>query len=182
MSVRILIADPAVPPSGEATHDVADVVVVDLDGADDPARTLRSLRRLHGVAIVAIGTSEDPRVVDQALAAGATSYVVKGDGHAELLAAARHTANGECYLNPLLRSRVDALRGDGVDLGQRERTILQLVARGHTNREIAAALSLSLRTIELQRARLREKLGLTSRAEMIRYALELGLADPAGPA
>ena len=101
----------------------------------------------------------------------------------ELVQAVRRAAAGETYLNPRwARAWPPRRRAGGPpdDLTEREVEVLRLIALGHTNAEIAEQLYLSVRTVETHRAHIQQKLGVTTRAELVRYALDRGLVD-AGP-
>jgi two-component system, NarL family, response regulator NreC len=130
-----------------------------------------------GTQIVVLTMQEEPAFVRHALAAGAIGYVLKEAADDELVEAVRRAAKGERYLNPRLRARVasEPPPGPPDNLSQREVDVLRLIAFGHTNAEIAEQLFLSVRTVETHRAHVQQKLGLTSRAELVRYALEHGL-------
>jgi DNA-binding NarL/FixJ family response regulator len=133
-----------------------------------------------------------PAYLRAALAAGATGYVVKRAADSDLLAAIRDVHRGRTVLDPALSARVvqGGVRRRGPAsptatalLSQREREVLELVAQGYTNQQIADHLGLSVKTVETYRARLVEKLGLQSRAELVRYALDSGVFGvEAGPA
>jgi two-component system response regulator NreC len=133
--------------------------------------------------IVVLTMQRDPAFARQALSAGAVGYVLKDAADGELVLAVRLAANGETYLNPQLGARlaaqpVDARPGD---LSERELEILRLIALGHTNPEIAEQLHLSIRTIEAHRSHIHQKLTLSSRAELVRFALEHRLIDLPDP-
>ncbi len=131
--------------------------------------------------ILALSMQDDPSYVRQAFAAGASGYVLKEAADDELLAAVREVAEGGRYVDPQLGARLAA--ADAVaaaetaedPLSDREREVLRLLALGHTNQEIAQMLYLSVRTAETHRARIMQKLGLTTRAELVRYAIDHGL-------
>ena len=97
--------------------------------------------------------------------------------------AVRLAANGETYLNPQLGARLAAqpVEARPGDLSERELEILRLIALGHTNPEIAERLYLSIRTIEAHRSHIHQKLRLSSRAELVRFALEHRLIELPGP-
>lgn len=175
MTVRILVADHSDLVGASGDHAGLDVVVVDLDGAECPAGATQQVCESVDAAVVALGTTDDPDVVREVFAAGASAYLVKDNGHSHLLAAVRRAAGGGRYPHPALERRHDTADGQPEPLSDRERDVLQLLAEGYTNREIASGLDLSLRSIELLRARLREKLGVTSRGELVRYAIGHGL-------
>jgi two-component system response regulator NreC len=134
--------------------------------------------------VVVLTMQEDPVFAREALQAGAAGYVLKEAADTELVEAVRRVAAGETYLNPRLGAAL-ATAGLGPkeppdDLTERETGVLRLVALGHTNAEIAGQLYLSIRTVESHRARIGQKLRLSTRAELVRYALDRGLLDDAG--
>lgn len=129
--------------------------------------------------VVILTMQEDPQFARRALAGGAAAYVLKESADAELVEAVRQAAAGGSYLNPRLGARLAAAptEGDGPrdDLTDREAEILRLIALGHTNAEIGGQLYLSVRTVESHRAHIQQKLRRTSRAELVRYAIDRGL-------
>ncbi len=124
---------------------------------------------------------DDPAFAREALRNGALGFVLKEAADDELILAVRPAAEGDTYLNPRLGARLAAQppqeTGPPDDLTQREVDVLRLIALGHTNAEIAGQLYLSIRTIETHRAHIQQKLRRSSRAELVRYALEHGLVD-----
>jgi two-component system response regulator NreC len=132
--------------------------------------------------VVILTMQEDPQFAREALRAGALGYVLKEAADAELVEAIRRAAAGETYLNPRLGAALAAAppeaAGPPGDLSEREAEVLRLIALGHTNAEIGEQLFLSVRTVESHRAHIQQKLRLSTRAELVRYALEHGmLAD-----
>jgi len=129
--------------------------------------------------IVILTMQEEPAFARQALTAGAIGYVLKEAADEELVEAVRRAARGERYLNPRLGARLASESAPGApdDLSERELDVLRLIALGHTNAEIAEQLYLSVRTVETHRAHIQQKLRLSSRAELVRYALERGLVS-----
>ena len=128
--------------------------------------------------IVVLTMQDEPAYARQALAAGALGYVLKEAADAELVEAVRRAAAGEPYLNPRLGARVAAEpagRPDG--LSEREVEVLRMVALGHTNAEVARELFLSVRTVETHRAHIQQKLRISSRAELVRYAMDHRLLE-----
>jgi two-component system, NarL family, response regulator NreC len=127
--------------------------------------------------IVVLTMQEEPVFARHALAAGAIGYVLKDAADVELVEAVRQAARGERFLNPRLGARVAAEPPPGPPdgLSEREVDVLRLIALGHTNAEIAAQLFLSVRTVETHRAHIQQKLRLSSRAQLVAYALERGL-------
>jgi two-component system response regulator NreC len=131
--------------------------------------------------IVVLTMQEDPAFAREALQAGAKGYVLKQAAGAELVQAIRAAAGGGTWLNPELGARMaaapDTPRGPPSDLTDRELDVLRLIALGHTNNEIAGQLYLSVRTVETHRAHIQQKLGRSSRAELVRYALDNDLIE-----
>jgi two-component system response regulator NreC len=160
-----------------------DVLVLDLNMPGE----LSSLEALSGVAersprtkTVILTMQEDPEYARRALRAGALGYVLKEAADAELVEAVRRAAEGGTYLNPALGARLATTpeRGGPPDnLSDREAEVLRLIALGHTNAAIAEQLFLSVRTVETHRSHIQQKLGLSIRAELVRYALDHGLLD-----
>ncbi|HEX3693734.1 MAG TPA: response regulator transcription factor [Solirubrobacteraceae bacterium] len=130
--------------------------------------------------IVVLTMQQEPAFARHALSAGAIGYVLKEAADDELVEAVRRAAKGESYLNPRLGARLAAEPAPGPpdDLSEREVDVLTLIALGHTNAEIAEKLYLSVRTVETHRAHIQQKLSLSSRAELVAYALKRGLIKP----
>jgi two-component system, NarL family, response regulator NreC len=132
-------------------------------------------------AIVVLTMQDDPAFARQALQSGALGFVLKEAADEELLEAVRLAAKGETYLNPRLGARLAAQppapSGPPDDLTERELDVLRLIALGHTNAEIGGQLYLSVRTVETHRAHIQQKTRQTTRAELVRYAIEHGLID-----
>jgi two-component system response regulator NreC len=132
-------------------------------------------------AVVVLTMQNDPAFAREAMRAGALGYVLKHSAGTELVEAVRLAAQGETYLNPKLGARVAAEPpgppGPPDDLTERELEILRLIALGHTNAEIAEQLFLSVRTVESHRAHIQQKTGRSSRAELVRYALDHDLVE-----
>lgn len=158
-----------------------DVLVLDLrmPGAD-PARDVPALREeAPGTAIVVLTMTSDPRRARDLLRAGASGYVLKQAAERQLTAAIRAAAGGGSYIDPELGGRVAQLGADPLEsLGERDVELLRLLALGHTNREIGEKLYLSVRAVEVNRAKLLEKLGLESRPELVRFAIANGVISP----
>ena len=167
-----------------AAEEAPDVVVMDvsmpvLGGA--PA-TLRIKREQPGVKVLALTVHEDRSYLQQLLQAGASGYLLKRAAADELIHAIRAVARGGTYLDPGLTQQVlgsiagrSSRAGPPAEaLSDREDEVMRLIARGHTNREIAARLELSVKTVETHKARAMEKLGLQSRADIVGYAIRWG--------
>lgn len=163
-----------------------DVLVMDmsmprLNGAQ-AARLVRE--RCPAVRVLALTVHEERGYVLQLLKAGASGYVLKRAAGDELIHAIWTVADGHVYLDPQVAMKVvDGALGDGSSdvghrssetLSAREADVLRLVAEGYSNKEIAAKLAISVRTVETYKARLMEKLGLRSRTDLVRYALQEG--------
>lgn len=137
--------------------------------------------------VLVLTMHDDPAYLRAALAAGAFGYVVKKAADSELLSAVRAVARGRAFVDIELGG-VQAVLGTApadvgasgplASLSPREREVLQGLAQGHTNQAIADRLNLSVKSVESYRARLLEKLGLKSRADLIRFAIEMGLLGP----
>ncbi|HXA53594.1 MAG TPA: response regulator transcription factor [Solirubrobacteraceae bacterium] len=127
--------------------------------------------------IVVLTMQSEPAFAREALGAGALGYVLKEAADKELVEAVHRVAAGESYLNPRLGARIAAEPPPGPpdDLSEREVDVLRLIALGHTNAEIATQLYLSVRTVETHRSHIQRKLRLSTRAELVRYAIERGL-------
>jgi len=132
-------------------------------------------------SVVVLTMQEDPSFARAALQAGARGYVLKDSAEAELIEAVRRVAAGDTYLAPRLGAALAALsttpEGPPDDLTHREVEVLRLIALGHTNAEIGAHLHLSVRTVESHRAHIQQKLRRSTRAELVRYALDHQLLD-----
>ena len=157
-----------------------DVLVLDLQmpGAE-PARDVPALREeVPSTAIVVLTMQSDPRRARDLLRAGASGYVLKQAAERQLTEAIRTAAGGGSYIDPELGGQVAQLGADPLEaLGERDRELLRLLALGHTNREIGEQLYLSVRAVEVNRAKLLEKLGLESRPELVRFAIANGIIE-----
>jgi len=125
---------------------------------------------------VLLTMERDLTLARHALDGGAKGYLFKDSAHLELIEAVRAAAAGEQHLAPGVASGLTDEGGEERPaLSPRETDVLRLMALGHTNREIGEQLSLSVRTVETHRAHIQQKLGLSSRPELTRYALSHGL-------
>ena len=159
----------------------ADVLVLDLNMPGRP--TLPEIPALAALtAVVVLTMQNDPAFARPALGAGARAYVLQEAADSELVEAVRAAARGGTYLNPQLGARLAAAPpeppGPPDDLTEREVEILRLIALGHTNAEIGQQLYLSVRTVESHRAHIQQKTRRTTRAELVRYALDHGFVTP----
>lgn len=157
-----------------------DVVMPDQSGLD-VVPTL--LHERPETKVLVLSMQDDPQYVRQAFSAGASGYILKEAADTEVVAAIREVANGNSYVHPTVGARLiaaenaEARRADEDPLSDREREVLRLLALGHTNQEISAQLFISVRTAETHRAHIMQKLRLTSRAELVRYALDQGVLE-----
>jgi two-component system response regulator NreC len=136
--------------------------------------------------ILVLSMQDDPSYVRQAFSAGASGYLLKEAADDDLVQAVREVASGGRYVHPALGARLAAAeaearaRAEADPLSEREREVLRLLALGHTNQEIAKLLFISVRTAETHRAHVMQKLRLSTRAELVRHALQQGLLEPDG--
>lgn len=162
-----------------------DVLVLDLQmpGAD-PIHDIEGLREsTPGTAIVVLTMQSDARKARDLLRAGASGYVLKQAAERKLTEAIRIAAGGGSYIDPELGGALAKLEADPLEeLGERERELLRLLALGYTNREIGEQLFLSVRAIEVNRAKLLEKLGIESRPDLVRFAIAHGVIEAGGSA
>ena len=156
------------------------VLVLDLNMPGEPSLPAipTILEASPKSAIVVLTMQDDPAFAREAMRAGALGYVLKEAADEELVNAVRLAADGQTYMQPSLGARLAAEPEDRKqpgDLTEREVEVLRLIALGHTNSEIAEQMFLSVRTVESHRAHIQQKLGLVTRAELVRYALDAGL-------
>jgi len=162
-----------------------DVVVLDVSMPEMTGAQAAERLKLEcpEVKVLALTVHEDKGYLRQLLEAGAVGYVLKRAAAEELIRAIRTVAGGGVYLDPALAGKVVGgfvrkPSGKGAleesALSDREVEVVRLVAAGHSNKEIAGRLDLSIKTVETYKARSLEKLGLHSRADLVRYALQRG--------
>ena len=160
---------------------VIDVTMPGMSGVE-ATRTLKELR--PGLPIVSLTRHADQTFLEELLRAGASAYVLKQSPHIELLRAIRAAAAGQQYIDPALthhlaapfaaQQRKRTVTRPPATLTDRETEVLRFVAQGHSNKEIAARLDLSPKTIEVHKANAMRKLGLTGRIDLLQYALHVG--------
>jgi two-component system response regulator NreC len=157
-----------------------DVLILDLNMPGRPS--LEAIGEMREASpqtrIVVLTMQKEPAFARQALQQGVLGYVLKEAADDELVQAVRSAAAGETYLQPALGAKLAAEpESDAGDLSERETDVLRLIALGHTNAEIAEKLYISVRTVETHRAHIQQKLGVSSRAELVQSALSRGLVE-----
>lgn len=195
---RVLDAEPDIETVGEAAdaeraifeaiESRPDVVLLDvmMPGKSGIEGMPALLQAVPEARVLVLSMQDDPRYVREAFDAGASGYVLKDAADTEVVGAVRAVASGERYVHPSLGARLfvadaeERRRAEKDPLSDREREVLRLLALGHTNQEIAKMLFISVRTAEAHRAHIMRKLGLSSRAELVRHALTEGLLEPGG--
>jgi DNA-binding NarL/FixJ family response regulator len=159
---------------------IMDITMPELNGVQ---ATEQLKRACPTIKVLALSVHEDTSYLRQLLTAGAAGYILKHAAADDLIQAIRMVAAGGVYLDPALAShvvaryvRVPAATSAllGTELSARETEVVQGIAQGYSNKEIATQLNLSVKTIETYRARAMDKLGLESRSALVRYALEHG--------
>ena len=159
------------------------ILVLDLSMPGAPSLDLipKMLESSPDTAVIVVTMQNEPAFARQALRAGAKGFVVKQSAAAELVSAVRAVLGGETYINPNLGARMAAEpatpTGPPDDLTPREVEVLGLLALGYMNPEIADRLVLSVRTVETHRANIQRKTGLSTRAELVAYAIENDLVE-----
>ncbi len=160
------------------------VVLMDitLPGMEGLEVTAELKKRHPNVKVLILTMHEDRRYLYSALKAGASGYVVKRAADTELIGAIRAAYRGDVFIHPSMARMVaeDIVEQGATEQGlsDREREVLRLIAEGRTYKEMAELLAVSVKTIETYRERIKEKLRLNTRAELVRYALEKGFLRP----
>ena len=159
------------------------ILVLDLNMPGRPSLELMPelMESSPSTSVIVVTMQNEPAFARQALRAGAKGFVIKQSAADELTAAVRAVLAGETYINPNLGARMaaapDAPDGPPDDLTPREIEVLGLLALGYMNPEIADQLVLSVRTVETHRANIQHKTGISTRAELIAYAIENNLVE-----
>ncbi len=169
---------------GAVREHAPDLLLLDITmPKTDGLQVLSQVKRAHpNVRVLILTMHEEEGYLRRALEAGAAGYCPKSAADAELISAIRAVMRGNVYIHPahariLLDKMIpspDVAHASPTELSEREREVLKLVALGHTNQEIADQVALSVKTVESYRARGMEKLGLSSRAALVRYAIQEG--------
>lgn len=157
-----------------------DIAMPGLNGLETAARILK---RWPKVKIIMLSMHANDEYLRQALSAGAAGYLLKGADPAELELALKSVMRGETYLTPAVSKRLvqEFLQQDGEpvksqsELTPRQREILQMIAEGHSTKEIAHRLELSVKTVETHRAAIMKRLDIHDVPGLVRYAIRAGL-------
>ncbi len=175
-------ADNIVNALAEIDRSHPDAIVLDLTlGAEDGVDLIRKLRETHPeIRILVLSMHDELLYAERLLSLGVNGYIMKQEAATEFLRALRKVIAGEMYvsqavnarlLEQIARSRPRGAAGSGLDtLTSREREVLELTGQGRTTREIATALAMSEKTVDSHRRNIRDKLGLHSSSELLRYA------------
>ncbi len=176
----------------KAEENKPDVLLMDITMPGmNGIEALKHVRKVSpGSRVLILTMHDDHAYLRSVLAAGGSGYLVKRAADTELLAAIRTVHQGRSYIdvgleNNQLQAVLDNDEQEASDAGgrsldtlsERERQVLELVALGYTHKEVGEELSVSVKTVETYRSRLSEKLGLRSRAELVKFALDRGLLD-----
>ena len=161
-----------------------DISLPGLNGLEVAARVAKE----HpATRVIILSMHGDDESVRRALTAGAAGYLLKNSDRSELELALRTVARGNAWLSPAVTQKVVTAFAEGARssaqgafevLTPRQREVLQLIAEGHSNKEIAGRLSLSPKTVETHRTELMERLGIHGVAGLVRYAIHIGLVQP----
>jgi len=191
----LLDAEEGIEVIGEASNGIdgiklaeslnPDVLVLDLmmKGVNGLEVVKQVSKRCYNTKILVLSMYDNEEYVLEALRSGATAYVLKGSTSDELITAVHSVANDKRYLSPSLTERAiefyqektKSKNSEPSGLTIREREILQLIYQGQTSSEIAARLHISPRTVDTHRMNLMKKIGVKSKTELVRYALERGI-------
>jgi len=167
-----------------------DVVVMDVSMPEmNGVQATRQLRsQCPDVKVLALTVHEERSYLRDLIEAGAAGYILKRSAAEDLVHAVQVVARGDVYLDPsvtaVVLGKLSRTRppndSSGLELSDRETEVLQLIAQGHSNKEIAGRLKISIKTVETYKARSMEKLGLTGRADIVRFALQKGWLKDTG--
>ena len=175
--------DEALRMAGELSPEVV-LMDITMPGMDGIEATRKLLAEMPSARVLLLTVHADSSLLREALQAGAAGYILKRAVESELINAIRAVARGDLYIDPAMTRALltEPARNPCRDnlnetLTSRETEVLQLIAGGYTNRQIAEKLTISVRTVEGHRANIMGKLDLRSRVELVRYARDTGLID-----
>lgn len=160
-----------------------DIAMPELNGLD---ATSRIVKESPATRVILLSMHANEEYLQQALQSGASGYLLKGAELAELELAIKTVSRGESYLTPAVakyaieayREKSDGPTGPLAKLSMRQREILQLIAEGHTTKDIAQRLNVSVKTVETHRAHLMERLEIHDVPGLVRFAVRVGLIQP----
>lgn len=161
-----------------------DVVLLDISmpllNGIDAARQLKKIA--PEIKLIFLTMHADPAYVTEAFRVGASGYLLKRSAASELVNAIHQVLQGRCYVTPLVtKDMLDSVlvalpeQAFSTDLSPRLREVLQLVAEGHSTKEIATVLNISVKTVEFHKSRLRQRLGISTTAELTKFAIQHGI-------
>jgi DNA-binding NarL/FixJ family response regulator len=161
---------------------VMDLAMPRLNGAE---ATRQILKAVPSAKVIVLSTYGDDEHVQQALAAGAAAYLLKQTAAEDVVEAIREVAKGNAYFSPAIAKRLreqtvqpaEATRTPDIELTQREAEVLQLIAEGYANKQIAAELNLSVKTVEKHRQQVMQKLNIHNIAGLVRHAAAKGIIE-----
>jgi len=162
-----------------------DVVLLDISmpllNGIDAARQLKKI--MPELKLIFLTMHADPAYVTEAFRVGASGYLLKRSAASELVNAIREVLRGRCYVTPLVtKDMLGSVLGPSpergtfsTDLTPRQREVLQLVAEGHSTKETATVLNISVKTVEFHKSRLTQRLGIRTTAELTKFAIQHGI-------
>ena len=162
-----------------------DVVLLDISmpllNGIDAARQLKKI--MPEIKLIFLTMHADPAYVTEAFRVGASGYLLKRSAASELVNAIHEVLRGRCYVTPLVtKDMLGSVLGPApergtfsTDLTPRQREVLQLVAEGHSTKEVATVLNISVKTVEFHKSRLTQRLGIRSTAELTKFAIQHGI-------
>jgi DNA-binding NarL/FixJ family response regulator len=162
---------------------IMDLAMPRLNGAE---ATRQILKNAPSTKVIVLSTYSDDEHVQQALAAGAAAYLLKQTAAEDVVEAIREVAKGNAFFSPAIAKRLreqtmrtdaDAPKEPNVELTQREAEVLQLIAEGYANKQIAAELNLSVKTVEKHRQQVMQKLDIHNIAGLVRHAAAKGIIE-----
>jgi two-component system, NarL family, response regulator NreC len=167
-----------------------DVILMDLSmphGKDGLTATKELKELMPEISILILTMHDDEEYLFRAIHSGASGYILKSAPHEELLSAIHSVSGGNAYLNPDATRRLMSEYMDRIKNGEssssfdllsiREKEVLEWIAKGYSNKEIAQHLVISVKTVESHKSNLMEKLGIKSRPELVKYAMKKGLLN-----
>lgn len=168
-----------------ASQNPPDIIVMDIHLANSDG--IVATNRIHQITpsakVIVLSAETAPYIINKALQNGASGYVIKNDAAEELLRAIQTVSSGRFYLSPSIATALIKAQSFSSDTPQqpaitdRDRELLRLISSGLRNKEIAEKLNLSIKSIEANRSKLMTKLGCSSAAELVRYAVREGIAQ-----